>query len=228
MKTIVFTILLLFGIFGMANAQIEEKMKKEGVAKGSIFKDGQETEGYIKSKGTVRGMDDQIYPAPWEFQGDIKFIPKDVFENTEKIKGNLYKKYSAKDIDAYRYEDMNFESVKYADMSAVGLNMIPKKMFLRKIADDKISIFYHYDSPPSVVVGETFESYYVECAKEHIVYRKGPDGKVKQVDAINGINMDKDWEDCPYVKEKQANKEYIGNRLEVRLMAIEDYNKNCN
>lgn len=227
MKKLVFAAVLL-GSFTTVNGQVEDKMKKEGVVKGSIFKDGQEIEGYIKVKGQVYGSTTkEYYPAPWEFQDDIKFIPKDVFENTEKIKSKLYQKYGPKTIGGYRYENMEFESVKYADVSTVGLNMIAKWMFLRRIVDDKIAIFYHYDNPPSVVSGETFEQYYLECAKEKVVYRKGKEGKLKLVDAINGINMSKDWEDCPFVKEKQANGEYSGGRLEVRLQAIDDYNKNC-
>jgi hypothetical protein len=227
MKTLVFATVLLFGICSMTNAQIEEKMKAENVVKGAIFKNGEEIEGYIKAIGKVYESDiNEEYPAPWEFQGDIRFIPKDVFENTEKIKGKLYQKYGPKDISGYRYEDLFYESVKYADMSAVGLNMLSKKMFLLRIVDDKISIFYHYQTPPSVVS----RTRYIDCAKEHIIYRKGADGKLKLLEApssLGGLNMDKDWEDCPYVKEKQANGGYSGSHIEVRLEAIADYNKNC-
>jgi hypothetical protein len=49
-------------------------------------------------------------------------------------------KYGPKDISGYRYEDMEFESAKYADMSAVGFNMIPKWMFLRRIINDKVFV----------------------------------------------------------------------------------------
>jgi len=230
MKKVFFITVLLFGFFSIATSQVEEKMKEEKVVRGSIFfKDGKEIEGYIKAKGKVHGLTiNQSYPAPWEFQEDIKFISKDEFENAPKIKGNMYKKYGTKDISGYHYEDMYFEAVKYADMFAIGLNMIPKWMFLRRVIDGKISVFYHYDSPPSVTVGETIESFYIKCAKENVVWRKGANGKLKLLEGLVGLNIGKDFDDCPYVKEKFTNKEYSGSALETRLMAINDYNQNCN
>ena len=249
MKQLVFLTVALFGFLAVANGQIEEKMEKENVVKGSIFKDGKEIEGYIKKQGIVFGIkDNTVFPAPWHFQSDLKFIPKDVFENTPKLKGNMYKKYGPKDISGYRYEDMEFEAVKYSDMSAVGLSMIPKLIFLRRIVNDKISIFYHYGSPGGVIFGDEEAEVYRENGIPNIVYRKGKDGKVKLVETIN---MNKDWEDCPYVKEKQENGEYdteilpdkagkLGGllnkaqqaqdevRVQKRLEAIADYNQHCN
>jgi hypothetical protein len=141
----------------------------------------------------------------------------------------MYKKYGPKDISGYRYENMIFESVKYADMSAVGFGMLGKKMFMRKIIDGKISLFYHYDNPPTVLVGETFESYYKECAQEHVVYRKGKDGKLKLAGSIVSRKIDQElFEDCPYVKEKLDTDVYSGSSNEKRWLAIEDYNEHCN
>ena len=258
MKRNVFITVFLLSIFCLASAQdIEQKMKDQGVAKGAIYKDGKEIQGYIKQKGTVfvgsTTASEQYMPAPWDFQGDIKFIPKDEFENTAKIKGNMYKKYGPKDISSYTYEDTNFEAVKYADMTAVGLAMIPKWMFMKKVIDGPISIFYYYSSPGAVVVGN-IEATYKECAQETIVYQKGKGGKLKSITrGIKGVNIDKDLEDCPFVKAKLDNKEYDTNALDgsglennklgkligklnnlsdagvtaSRLLAIEDYNTNC-
>jgi hypothetical protein len=230
MKKVLLTTVVLFGICSMAHGQIEEKIQKEGVVQGAIFtKNGEEIAGYIKAKKDVYGMDKkQYYPAPWTYQDDIQFIPKDVFENTIEIKRKMYKKYGPKDISGYRYEELYFEAVKYADMSAVGLNMFPKWTFLRKIIDGKISVFYHYDNPPTVLVGETFEPYYIKCAKEQVVYRKGKDGKLKLIEGIAGLKISKDWEDCPLVKEKYDGDVYSGSRVEQCLQAIQDYNENCN
>jgi hypothetical protein len=231
MKKIVITTALLFGLFGVLHGQIEEKMKNEKVVQGSIVnKNGEEIEGYIKAKGDVFSSNAKKYfPAPWEYQDDIKFISKDVFENTEQLKGKMYKKYGPKDILAYRYEDMYFEAVKYADMSSVGLNMFAKWMFLRKVIDGKMEVFYHYVNPPSVISAkESFETYYVTCAEEHVVYRKGKDVKLKLIDGVAGINIHKNWEDCPYVKEKYDQNEYSGSKIEICLKAIQDYNENCN
>jgi hypothetical protein len=230
MKKVLFTTALLFGLFIVLHGQIEEKMQKEGVVPGAIFnKNGEEIAGYIKAKKDVYGMHTKLYyPAPWEYQDDIHFIPKDVFENTPEIKKKLYKKYGPKDISGYRYEELYFEAVKYADMSSVGLNMFAKWMFLRKVMVGKMEVFYHYENPPAVTVNEPIDNYYVEYAKEHVVYRKGKDGKLKLVDGVAGVNIHKDWEDCPFVKEKYDQKEYSGTKLEICLQAIQDYNENCN
>ncbi len=228
----------------VAFGQLEEKMKKEGVVKGFIYKNGGEIEGYFKKLGTTFS-DGNWYDAPWEFQGVVKFIPKDVFEKNEKIKGKFFDKYEAKDCDGYMYEDMYFESVKYADMSAVGMAMLPKKMFMRRISEGKINVFHHYTNPPAVGVygkGE-YEKLLVECAEVHLVYQIGKKGKLK---LVNNLNIEKELADCPMVVEKQQKGEYkviggeenqskmnkiLNNSLgkeKVRIMAIEDYNKNCN
>ncbi|MTI26186.1 hypothetical protein [Fulvivirga kasyanovii] len=219
---------------------VEEKIENENVVLGEIIKDGKSTIGYIKM---MYAYDDgSVYPAPWQYQSDIRFIPKEDFEKAEKIKNKMYEKYDAKDIDGYKYDTLVYESVKYADMSAVGTGMIAKKMFMQKILDDKISLYYHYDSPPAVVSGETFASYYIECAKPHLVYQVGDEGKLK---LVNDMNVEKELADCPDVVTKYKNGEYEAlksngeasgaNKLlnkvlfreGVRKMVIEDYNKSC-
>ena len=136
-----------------------------------------------------------------------------------------------------------YESVKYADMSAVGMNMLPQKMFMHRIQEGKVTLFNHFDTPPPVVSGEKgAEPFFIACATPHCVYRVGKEGKLK---LINNLNVEKELADCPKVVEKQSKGEYkvVGNesnnsglnklinnavfRDDVRLMAIEDYN-NCN
>jgi hypothetical protein len=236
---------LLFAVsFSMlAYGQLEEKIKEEGVVSGIVYKNGEEIHGYFRKTGTTWSRD-VIYPAPWEFQNGVKFIPKDVFEKTEKIRNKMYASIEAKDCDAFKYDTLMFESVRYADMSAVGMNMLPKRMFLNKVIDDKISVYYHYYSPPSVVTGEEgFAPYYIECGKPNVVYKIGEDGKLK---LLNSLNIEKELEDCPTVVEKHANGEYkvlggegearsgfnklLNNavfREDIRLQAIVDYNENC-
>ena len=248
MKTLLFC--LLFGLSAAAFCQLEEKIKKEGVVEGAILIEGKEVPGYIRKTGTTVGLapeDKTVYPAPWQFQSSIQFILKEVFENTEKIRNKLYRRYDAKDCEGYRYDTMLFESVKYSDMSAVGMNMIPKKMFMRKISSDKISLFFYFDSPPAILSGN-YERVYEECAEPALVYRVRKDGKLKRV---NDLNIEKELQDCPMVAEKQSKGEYkaldtqgkkiplgkfLGSKLinnttfrtDVRLLAIDDYNKNCN
>ncbi len=245
MKKITCAMLLLVMATTFSFAQNEEKMKNEGVVKGTIYKNGGEIEGYIKIMGSTYWKE-KWYDAPWQFQDVIKFIPKDVFEKNEKIKGKFYEKYEAKDCDGYKYDTLIYESVKYADMSAVGMNMLAKKMFLKKVCDNKISIFEHYSKIPEVGVyqeGE-YEKLIADCQQVNMVYRIGKNGKLK---LVNSLNIAKELSDCPRVVEKNENGEYKAieakdggkgsgfNRLmnntifrdQVKLLAIEDYNNNC-
>lgn len=244
MKKSITCLFFILSIPILCFSQIEDKMKKEGVVAGVIYKNGGEIQGYIKKIEMVYA-NDNWFPAPWKFQSEIKFIPKDVFEKNEKIKNKYFENYKPKDCDGYKYDTLTYESVKYANMSAVGvsLSMFSKKMFMRKSLDDKISLFHYFMSPPPVVSGpDGFEPHYIECAKIIHVYRIGKDGILKPV---FNLNIEKELSDCPMVIEKQSKGEYkeisiegkssglnklvnnIGYREEVRFMAIEDYNNNC-
>ncbi|WP_010662307.1 hypothetical protein [Marinilabilia salmonicolor] len=245
MKHLVIFLMLFFSISSVLFGQLEEKMKKEGVVKGTIIKNGKATDGFIKILGKTY-HDDKWYPAPWEFQSKIKFIPTKTFENTEKVKNKHFEKYDAKDIDGYTYDSLVYESVKYADMSAVGMNMLPKKMFMRRIADDKISLYVHFYEMPDVMVyeGNEYVELLEENAKPNLVYKIGKNGKLK---LVNNLNIEKELSDCPQIVEKQKKGEYkvVGKdgeeasglkkvlnnsvfREDVRLQAIQDYNENCN
>ena len=245
MKKIFFIIALILSIFTFSFGQIEKKMKDENVVAGSIIKDGKEIVGYIK-RMDYEYFGGKKYPSPWSFQSEIKFIPKDIFENTKKIKNKLYKKYTPKDCDGYKYDTLIYESVKYADLTAVGTNMIPKKIFMRKVVDNKISIFHYFKTPPSVMVSQgdnnSIDKTLTDCATIQYVYRIGKDGKLKLVE---DLNIEKELADCPMVVQKQQKGEYkvigkegsssglnkfinnIAYRVDVRLMAIADYNQNC-
>jgi hypothetical protein len=243
MKKKLLSLLLVLAVFSVsAFSQLEEKIKSENVVAGSIIKGGEEIPGYFKRTGLAY-ENGKEFPAPWEFQNEMKFITKDVFENTEKIKNKLFESYSAKDIDGFKYDTLIYVSLKYADMSAVGMGMIAKKMFLLKVMDGKITIYYHYGTPPSIVGAEGFEPYYVECGKPNVVYQIGKEGKLK---LVNSLNVEKELADCPYVVEKDKKGEYkvLGKEGEetkglkklanktvfrdiIKLMIIEDYNENC-
>jgi hypothetical protein len=116
-------------------------------------------------------------------------------------------------------------------------------IFIRKIKEGKIALYYHFSSPPHIVSGpEGFEPAYIECNRPNLVYQKDKDGTVK---LIKFLNIEKELADCPYVTEKQSRGEYgvvgkdgeasgfnklysnIAYREKVRLKAIEDYNNNC-
>lgn len=232
---ILLPIFFLMLIFPNAFCQLKEKMQKQNVVAGYIIKDGKQTHGYIRRMGT-ESLGTENYPAPWQFQGDIRFIPKNIFEITAKIKNKLFVSYSAKDIDGYVYDTMVFESVKYSDMSSVGVSMIAKKMFMHRISDGKIKLFQHFQSPPIIFNGQD----YIECAKPNPIYQVGADGKLKPVSLLN---VSKELADCPQVVQRFKNNEYStlgtendqGNKFlsnvvfrnEVRLMVIDDYNRTC-
>lgn len=217
-----------------------EKMKKERVVVGNITKNGKKTEGYIKIKYGV-SENGKEYPAAWNYQSSIKFIPKDDFNKLEKIKNKHFKKYQPKDIDGYSYDTLVYETVKYSDMSAVGMGMIPKKMFMRKVADGSISLFHFFSSPPAIVSGpEGFAPHYEACSTPQIVYRKGTDGKLKRV---NDMNIKKELVECTIVQDKHSQGIYndgdgeksglakLANntllREQTRLLAIRDFNEHC-
>ena len=226
-----------------AYSQLDRKIADENVIPGAVIKDGKEIHGYIRRIGTTY-LDESLYSTPWEFQKDIRFMEKEAFAKAEKIKNKDYTKYEAGDIEGYKYngDSLTFESVKYADMSAVGTGMITKKMFMRKVGDGKITMFFHYGQP--LVVGElsAIEASYEESAVPNYVYRIGKEGKLK---LVNSLNVEKELADCPAVVEKYQKGDYgvaAGEekrsslakladktiaRDGIRISVIADYNEVC-
>lgn len=229
-----------------AQQSLEDKMKAENVVRGSIIKDGNETEGFILRTGTTTMISStEVVPAPWEFQKDIRFIEKSIFEGLEKVKFKNFEKYSADEIDGYKYQGdslMTFASVKYADMSAVGTGMIAKKMFMQIIFEGKVSLYNHYSAPMSMGEVSAMEQSIRDGAIANVVYKIGKDGKLK---LINNLNVKKELIDCPAVIEKfekggygmQAEKEQATglakladqtlNRDVIRMAALMEYNTTC-
>jgi hypothetical protein len=203
----------LLGVVICANAQInlDLRIKKERVVKGIIVKDGKETEGYIKKVTETRSDDGVRYNAFDNFQDAITFIPKDIFENTEKLKANMFVKYKPEDIDGYIYIYENgdvlvYESVKYSDTSGgLGLKMIPKKTFLRLESKGKMSIYVYFIAPPPVL---SDAKYHYEAAEvPNIVYRLATETDASPK-ALEYLIVEKDLSDCPQVVEKYKNGEY--------------------
>jgi len=246
-KLFILSVIMLLGFSTLSYAQQEDykKMDRYSVVTGSVYKNGKEIHGYIKKQWVI--FEDRfIYGRPGDFQSNFKFIPKDVFDKNEKIKGKYFEKYTPKDCDGYKYDTLIFESVKYADMSAVGTGMIAKKMFMNKITDDKISIYRHYCKPLSIGEANAVAEAEKECRIPNYVYRIG-DGKLKLVE---GLNIKKELVDCQYIIDKYGKKEKeekenepkekglnkfmnsglarnILARVEHRLKVIKDYNENC-
>ena len=87
-RTLIF-LFFVFGFFTLSHSQIEEKIKKENVVPGVIIQNGKEIAGYIKKIDNAY-VDGEHYPAPWNFQQEIRFISKDDFEKIEKLKKKNY------------------------------------------------------------------------------------------------------------------------------------------
>jgi hypothetical protein len=232
--------LMLLFAQAFSQGDLNEKISSENVVAATIIKEGKEIAGYIKQMGTT-SLNGNNYAAPWEFQGDIRFMEKDAFEKAEKIKNKDYMKYEAGDIDGYKYNGEIYEAVKYADMSAVGAGMVAKKMFLKKVTEGKITLYHHFSSPISMGEMSEMEESYRESANPNVVYRIGQDGKLK---LVNSLNVKKEITDCPTVVEKYEKGEYGTDGGEeksglakladktilrdgIRMAVIEDYNATC-
>jgi len=242
-----YIIVLSIAIPLFSYAQDSEVKGESDLISGSISKKGKTVEGYFKPVGTAY-TNGKTFDAPWQFQGNMKFISAEDFDKksakNSKLKNKDFEKLGPKDIEGYTYDLFTYRSVKYSDASALGTGMLAKKLFMRIIDEDKISTFHFFASPPPVATGEAgFEPHFIECAKEQVVYRIGDDGKLK---LVANMNVKKELADCDLVVQKQKDGQYqaVGskndkpsklNQLinkqgfgeETRLMAIHDYNENC-
>jgi len=248
MKLQLFTLTAFLGLFLGANAQInlDQRIKKEGVVKGIIIKNGKEEEGYIKKISETRRLDEVTYQALDNFQYYIHFIPKSVFENAEKIKNNMYIKYRPEALEGYRYiyadgTTLVYETVMYSDKSSITLRMIAQPVFVRVESKGRVNIYTYYIAPPEM----GYTAVDLKGAEEpQTLFRKAGE---KEAKAIYSINVEKDLADCPKVVAKYKNGEYnvigkkgseskfmkVANKLkaddEMKLAALMEYNEGlCN
>ncbi len=254
MKLKLLSVSIFWGMFLCANAQIdlEKRIKKEDVVKGIIYKDGKETEGYIKRIAEKRTRTGKTYKAYDNFQYEIRFMPKDQFEKTEKLKGNMYEKYKPTEIQGYKYFSPSgdvyiYESVKYSDLANLSARMAPKETFLRVESKGNMEVYTYYIPVPSVMAGseEYFKKCYEDAETPQRVFRKA--GNTESPKMAELLNVEKDLADCPKVVEKYKNGEYntIGkkgteskfmkfvNKVsandEIKFGALMDYNSGiCN
>lgn len=227
--------LLCLGLISIDGfSQIEDKMAKNSVVRGTVIKDGQEIEGYMRIFGIEKNRGTVTY-YPELFQRGVMFMEAETFENAMVIKTKDFAFYKPKDISGYKYngDSLIMESVHYADVTAVGPGMAGKKMFLRKVSDGKITLYNHFTAEARIQ-GDENATY---------VYRIGDEGKLKPV---ANLNVKKELADCSAVVEKFEKGEYstpgsdgkvskftkvldaTNNRDDVRLNIILDYNNTCN
>ncbi|NME69243.1 hypothetical protein [Flammeovirga aprica] len=221
------TILIFFTLIGIAITSFAQENNQKFID-GSITVNGKVIEGYLWKKNGN---------APWDFQKEVRFITYDGFKKLTKVKFKYFNKYGPKDCEGYTYEGTYYEAVKYADMSAAGAGMIAKRMFMKQHSLGKITLYEFFQVPPSITTGNTPPP----SKTGTMVYRKGKEGKLK---AVKDIVIKKEFADCPLVLENYEKGDYnffeeddsglikalsktAANPVEVRMLAIADYNENC-
>jgi hypothetical protein len=185
-------VLLLFGTAVMAQTEL-----LNGQHKGYIVtKDGKK-DGII----WMDGADSQ----PWANQKNIKFLTEDAFSKITKNKAKYFEEFSSKEILGYGFDANEYEAVKYADMSAVGPDMLAKMYFLKVLTKGNISVYIYYRTPPSIVSGSDVNKTDEEWAQDNdIVIKKGNE-KAKSTESIELVDL---ISDCPTVKDKYLNGDY--------------------
>lgn len=134
---------------------LAKKMKDNEVVKGTVFVDGKSIEGYIKAVKSFVIDNEMNALYIWKLQYKIEFIEKSVFENTEKIKGKLFTKYTSKNCSGFIYEDeklgaITFEATKYHDASALGFPANDFLQVLKKYGD--ITFYAWYEAPATTTL----------------------------------------------------------------------------
>ncbi|OJJ22002.1 hypothetical protein BKI52_08150 [marine bacterium AO1-C] len=215
-------------------------MKKANVVKGVIYKGGKSIEGFIRQTGFRKGKSGFELQTPWDFQSAIYFIPKEKFEKNERIRGKHFTKYTPKKCDGYKYDDKyEYVSLKFVDLSkGVSLSLLPKRQFIRKMMDGKISLFQYFSRPTTLFSGESASEAYAKSMKPVLVFRKGNSPKGVIVEVLSGKKV---FADCPDVLSSYKAKEYkaedftfatkygkdLSDIEKRKLLAIFDYNKSC-
>lgn len=165
------------------------------------FKDGQH-KGYILTK---KGKQEGIvwlhgaHDAPWSHQKKVLFITEKEFGKIKKNKRKFFEDYKPKEILGYGYGDIEYKSVKYADLSAVGPDMLPKIYFIKVLVDGKLSILRFYQTPPSVLSGEDINKTNADWAEDNNILLKKGKGKTKDIDRSDMAEL---LDDCATVKQK--------------------------
>jgi hypothetical protein len=187
MKKIILSICsLLFMALAFAQPEMEKGqykgyiLTKDGKQEGIIWLDGNESQ-------------------PWSLQKKVYFITVEGFAKLEKNKRKYFTEYSSKDIQGYGYGEYEFEAVKYADMSAVGPDMMAKMYFLSVIVKGKMGVYLYYRTPPSITSGADIHKTDEEWAKDNDIVIKKGDGKAKSSESVDLVEL---INDCATVKDK--------------------------
>lgn len=153
---------------------------KDNQYRGHIIKsDGALEEGIIQLKGGDT--------SPWLNQGELKFLPLAKYEGGE-VKRKDWEEYSPKQISGYKIGEKTYVSQKYANLSAVGPDMLSRPYFLEKVVEGKLTLYYFYETPPTVYSGgdiaQLAEEAKTKCRIPQVLIQKDGD-KLKNLRAID-------------------------------------------
>lgn len=151
-------------------------------------------------KGYIRVIADDRYP--WGFQSRILFMDEEQWNNlVEEPTESEFTEYRPADLQEYRITDVNitFLGRTFSDKSSIGMNMIPKRYFMRLIEDGKVKLFYYYDVPAAYYVSLTEELAELDIAEVNLyVLIQIGNEKLKKISEIDIQQM---ISDCPKVLE---------------------------
>lgn len=181
-----FILALCFGLY--ATVELEHKQYKGYI----IEKDGSRTSGVIWRKGPIRD------------QKRIDFITEEDWNSLKKNKRKYFTEYKPKEILGYGYGDIHYLSGKYADMSAVGMNMFAKSYFLKVLSQGKINAYIFYEGP-ELKTEETEEAIVIYLEEQKAILLQKDNGKIKVSEQVSIPEL---IADCPEVKEKYIAGEY--------------------
>jgi len=171
------------------------------------FEDGQ-FKGYILTK---KGKKEGIIwlngwsNAPWSHQKKVFFITEDDFGKMKKNKRKYFEDFKAKEILGYGHEGAKYMSVKYADLSAVGPDMLSKMYFLKVEVQGKLSVYRYYRTPPSVQSGAEINKTNEEWAEDNELVMKKGKLKAKNAERVEMVEL---INDCKTVHDKYLSGEY--------------------
>ncbi len=171
---------------------------KSSQYKGYILTEEGKQEGIIWLSGG--GVE-----TPWSLQKKVSFITEEDFGKIKKNKVKYFESYKSKQLLGYGFDDVQYESVKFADLSAVGPDMLSKMYFLKVLVQGNLSLYKYYHTPPSAVSGDEVNRTNAEWALDNDIVIKKGESKSKDIDRVD---VDELLDDCPTVKDKYLNGEY--------------------
>jgi hypothetical protein len=187
-------ILMVLNLMALA-AFAQEPVLNDNQFKGHIIKaNGETEEGILELRGGQF--------SPWANQTEVKFISLEKFTSGQ-VKKKDWTAYSPKQISGYSIGEKTFVSQKYANMAAVGPDMLARMYFIEKVVDGKLTIYRFYETPLMMASGPNasaeLEASQLQCRNHPQVLVQKDGGKVK---GLGEIDITKYIDDNAEVLEK--------------------------